>query len=91
MKFNSLKMFEQYQIISNVINDKKLLLRINKKYMEILKDPYNPNFKELKSNKCPKCQRAKAGNYRIIFYVSERNQSIEIIDIIPRKNNYRLF
>ena len=72
-------------------NDKKLLLRLNKKYMEILKDPYNPNFKELKSNKCPKCQRAKAGNYRIIFYVSERNQSIEIIDIIPRKNNYMLF
>ncbi len=72
-------------------NDKKLLLRINKKIMEILKNPHHPNFKELKSNKCPKCQRAKVGEYRIIFYVSERNQSIEIIDIIPRKNNYRLF
>jgi len=34
-------------------NDKKLLLRINKKIMEILKNPHNPDFKELKSNKCP--------------------------------------
>ena len=62
-------------------NDKKLLLRINRKYMEILKNPHNPIFKELKSNKCPKCHRAKVGDYRIIFYVSERNKSIEIIDI----------
>ena len=72
-------------------NDKKLLLRINEKILEILNNPHNPYFKELKSNKCPKCQRAKVGDYRIIFYVSERNQSIEIIDIIPRKNYYRLF
>ena len=34
-------------------NDKKLLLRINKKIMEILKNPHHPNFKELKSNKMP--------------------------------------
>ena len=40
-------------------NDKKLLLRINEKILEILNNPHNPNFKELKSNKCPKCQRAK--------------------------------
>jgi hypothetical protein len=30
MKFNSLKMFEQYQIISNVINDKNSIF-LNKK------------------------------------------------------------
>ena len=72
-------------------NDKELLLRILKKYNEILNDPYNVEFTELTSVKCPKCHRARVGNYRIVFYVSENTQKIEIIDIIPRKNNYRLF
>lgn len=72
-------------------HDKKLLLRINKKYIEILKNPYAPEFKELTSTKCPKCQRARVGNFRIIFYVSDSNQKIEIINIIPRKSNYRIF
>lgn len=71
--------------------DKALLLRITKKYCEILDNPYNSEFIELTSVKCPKCHRARFGNYRIIFYVSERYQKIEIIDIIPRKNDYKLF
>ena len=71
--------------------DKALISRITKKYFEILDNPYKAEFIELSSVKCPKCHRARVGNYRIIFYVSERNQKIEIIDIIPRKNNYRLF
>ena len=73
------------------IQRRKILLRINKKYLEILKNPYESEFIELTSNKCPKCQRARVGNYRIIFYVSESRKQIEIIDIIPRKNKYRLF
>ena len=73
------------------IQRRKILLRINKKYLEILKNPYESEFIELTSNKCPKCQRARVGNYRIIFYVSESKKQIEIIDIIPRKNKYRLF
>ena len=72
-------------------NEKELLLRINKKYYEILKNPFNAEFIELNSAKCPKCHRARIGNYRIIFYVSQKNSRIEIIDIIPRKNNYKLF
>ena len=60
-------------------------------YYEILDNPYNAEFIELTSVKCPKCQRARVGNYRIIFYVSEINKQIEIIDIIQRKNDYRLF
>jgi len=72
-------------------NDKSLLLRIHKKYYEILDNPYDAEFMELTSVKCPKCHRARVGNYRIIFYISEKNQKIEIIDIIPRKNNYKLF
>ena len=67
------------------------MLRINKKYIEILKNPYESEFIELTSKKCPKCQRARVDNYRIIFYVSESKKQIEIIDIIPRKNKYRLF
>ena len=72
-------------------NDKALLLRITKKYYDILNNPYNSEFIELTSVKCPKCHRARVGNYRIIFYISENNQKIEIIDIIPRKNDYKYF
>lgn len=72
-------------------NDKELLIRINKKYKDILINPYSTNFKQLKTTKCPKCHRARVGDYRIIFYINELNREIEIIDIIPRKDNYRLF
>ncbi len=72
-------------------NDKTLLLRITKKYYEILNNPYSKEFIELNSVKCPKCHRARVGNYRIIFFVSEKRHQIEIIDIIHRKNNYDLF
>ncbi len=34
--------------------DNKLSLRIYKKYVEILKNPYHPSFIELYSVKCPK-------------------------------------
>ena len=71
--------------------DKKLLLRITKKYCDIVNNPYNAEFIELSSAKCPKCQRARVGSYRIIFFVSEKNNRIEIVDIIKRKNDYRLF
>ncbi len=71
--------------------NKKLLLRINKKYVEILKNPFDSSYKELNSIKCPKCHRARVGNFRIIFYISEEKEYIEIIDIIPRKDNYKLF
>ena len=45
----------------------------------------------MKSEKCPKCHRAKVGDYRIVFYISEKQKLIEIIDIIPRSNDYRFF
>lgn len=59
--------------------------------MNILSNPFDSSFKELNSIKCPNCHRAGVGNYRIIFYISEEKGYIEIIDIIPRKNNYKLF
>ena len=71
--------------------DKQLILRIEKKYIEIIKNPHNPSFLEMKSEKCPKCRRARVGNYRIVYYISEKQKVIEIIDILPRSNDYRLF
>ena len=72
-------------------NNKKLLIRINKKYLEISENPFRPEFKELNSNKCTKCQRARVGDYRIIFYVKRQDKLIEIIDILHRSNDYRLY
>ena len=71
--------------------DKQLILRIEKKYIEIIKNPYKPSFLEMKSDKCPKCRRARVGDYRIVYFISEKKNLIEIIDIIPRSNDYRLF
>ena len=71
--------------------DKSLLLRIHKKYLEILDNPYHSEFIELNSVKCPKCHRVRVGDYRIIFFVSEKHNQIEIIDIIKRKTDYRFF
>ncbi|WP_442920477.1 type II toxin-antitoxin system RelE family toxin [Methanobrevibacter sp.] len=79
------KFFKKHQ------KDKKLILRINRKYLDILKNPYSSDFKELTSTKCPKCHKARVGSYRIIFYISESNHRIEIIDIIPRRSNYKIF
>ncbi len=72
-------------------NDKQLIFRIEKKYIEIIKNPYKSSFNEMKSEKCPKCRRARVGDYRIVYFVSEKQKIIEIIDIIPRSNDYRLF
>ena len=72
-------------------NDKQLLYSIDKKYIEIIKNPYKSNFSEMKSDKCPKCRRAKVGDYRIVYFISKKKKIIEIVDIIPRSNDYRLF
>lgn len=72
-------------------NDKQLIFRIDKKYIEIIKNPHKSSFSEMKSEKCPKCRRARVGNYRVVYYISEKQKVIEIIDIIPRSNDYRLF
>ncbi len=68
-----------------------MIFRIEKKYIEIIKNPYKSSFNEIKSEKCPKCRRARVGDYRIVYFVSEKQKIIEIIDIIPRSNDYRLF
>ena len=69
-------------------DDKKLLLRIGKKYYDILDNPYRSDFVKLHSNKCPKCHRARVGDYRIVFYINDEDSMIEIVDIFHRKDDY---
>ena len=90
----SYELFEHDRVTKfykNHKNEQELLLRINKVYKKILKNPYSSLFKQLNTTKCPKCHRARVGDYRLIFYINERKKEIEIIDIISRKNNYRFF
>lgn len=70
-------------------SDRKLLERILFKYNEIKENPYASQFKQLKSSKCPKCKRAGVGNYRIIFFISEKD--IEIVSIISRRESYKKY
>ena len=72
-------------------NNHDLLLRLSQKYSDICKNPFRSDFSELKSVKCPKCHRAKVGEYRIIFYVSKEKQIIEIIDIFHRSDDYKFY
>ena len=69
--------------------DKKLLERILLKYNEIKENPYDSQFKQLQSSKCPQCKRARVGNYRIIFFISQND--IEIVSIISRRDNYKKY
>lgn len=59
------------------------------KYNEIKENPYDSQFKQLQSSKCPQCKRAKVGNYRIIFFISQND--IEIVSIISRRDNYKKY
>lgn len=71
--------------------DKILINRIDNKYIEILENPKRSDFIDLKSNKCPKCQRARVGDYRIVFFINTAKNRIDIIDILHRNNDYRLY
>lgn len=79
---NAIKFIEKHK------KDSNLITRINKEYKLICENPFNSKYKQLKSLKCPKCQRAKVGKYRIIFYVSKEHNAIQIVDIITRRDNY---
>ena len=46
-------------------NDKQLILRIDKKYIEIIRNPHSSAFLELKSEKCPKCDSCVGGRHRL--------------------------
>lgn len=71
--------------------DHILINRIDKKYIEILENPKRSDFIDLKSNKCPKCQRARVGDYRIVFFINTAKNRIDIVDILHRNNDYRLY
>ena len=59
--------------VKNITKIKKLLERILLKYNEIKENPYDSQFKQLQSSKCPQCKRARVGNYRIIFFISQKS------------------
>ena len=82
---NAKKFFKKHR------RDSELLLRINKKYVDIINNPFKSEFSQLNSKYCSKCQRAVVGDYRIIFHVSRSKKIVEIIDIIPRREDYRKF
>ena len=75
--------------VKNITKIKKLLERILLKYNEIKENPYDSQFKQLQSSKCPQCKRARVGNYRIIFFISQND--IEIVSIISRRDNYKKY
>jgi mRNA-degrading endonuclease RelE of RelBE toxin-antitoxin system len=65
-KVKKKKSSEDSKIKEGLLSDMEDNLKIGKNESE---------FIELTSNKCPKCQRARVGNYRIIFYVSESKKN----------------
>ena len=89
MSYEIIELKRAKKFIKKHENDKSLIYRIHKKYIEISENPYKSDFNELRSDNCPKCQRAKIGNYRIVFYRSRDEKIIYIIDIFHRKNNYQ--
>lgn len=68
--------------------DYKTFLKVSKVIIDLSKNPHRKSVK-LVGDKCPGCKRVHAGKYRIIFYVYEKESKIAILDIIPRKQNYR--
>lgn len=67
-------------------SNKKLIYHIEKKYIEIIKNPYKSSFLELRSDKCPKGHRARIEDYGIVYFISRKRNTIGIVDIIPRSN-----
>ena len=91
MTFNLKEHRDAKKFIKKHEKDKKLILRIYERYDEILNNPYHVKFRQLKSVKCPKCQRAKVGDYRIVFYIIKEKNLVEIIDIFHRNEDYRYY
>lgn len=59
--------------------------------IEIKNNPYNVADIQLKSKKCPKCKRHRVGDHRIVYYVHTSTNIIEIVDLIPRKDDYKQY
>ena len=68
--------------------DKQTFLKVSKTINKLSENPYR-NSSNILGGKCPGCRRVHAGKYRIIYYIYEKESKIAILDIIPRKQNYR--
>ena len=71
--------------------DQKLKTRIITGIKNLENGPYSSrsgaNIKKLVSQRDPPLYRLRIGDYRIIYFVIEKN--VKITDIIPRKKGYK--
>ena len=81
------KRVEKY--LDNNSDNIELIERIEKKILDLSKNPYLCAEDSFKSRKCPKCNKTRVGDYRIIYHISKRAKIVELIDIGPRKNIYK--
>ncbi len=77
-----------HQLDSLERKDKKTFLKVAQVIKELSINPYRKSV-NIVGGKCPRCKRVHAGKYRIIFFIYEKESKIAILDIIPRKQNYR--
>ena len=70
-------------------NNKKLVRRIKEKIVRISIDPHREAEKAFISSKCPKCKRARVGDYRIIYFIYDSKNAVQILDIGKRATIYK--
>ena len=61
--------------------------RLIKSILSIQEDPLHNKYKYIKTKKPLK--RSRCGNYRIIFYIDENNNTLNIVDIKHRNKIYK--
>ena len=70
-------------------NNAVLIDRIAYKFVRISRNPYREAEKAFISSKCPKCKRARVGDYRIIYMIYESSKEVHILDIDKRARIYK--
>ena len=69
--------------------DKILIERIKEKIIRISFNPYREADKSFLSSKCPKCKKARVGDYRIIYFIYDSLNEVQILDIGHRSRIYK--
>lgn len=61
--------------------------RLIENILSIKKDPYHKKYKNIKTKRPLK--RSRCGDYRIIFFVDKKENTLNIVDINHRKKIYK--
>ncbi|MDO5824884.1 MAG: hypothetical protein BZ137_06105 [Methanosphaera sp. rholeuAM130] len=77
------------RFMDKIDDDEELSNRIKKQYKKLSENPYKYAEESFYSNKCHKCKKTRVGDYRIIYYVNESLNIVQIIDIDHRKKIYK--